>query len=62
MSAFSPMPRAEKRRLVVEWNQTGEEFPHTASIHSLFLNRRAAALPLKNRGHLPKMKSGLIVI
>jgi len=43
--AFSPMPQAERERLLVEWNKTDEDYPHTESIHELF-ERRAEAIPL----------------
>jgi amino acid adenylation domain-containing protein len=44
--AFSPVPKAEKTRLLVDWNKTDEDYPRTESIHGLF-ERRAEALPLQ---------------
>ena len=44
--AFSPMPQAERHRLLVEWNKTDEDYPRTESIHGL-IERRAQDLSLK---------------
>jgi amino acid adenylation domain-containing protein len=44
--AFSPMPPAERERLLVEWNKTEEDYPRAESIHLLF-ERRAEDFPLQ---------------
>ena len=44
--AFSPMPAAERERLLVEWNNTAEDYSRAESIHGLF-EKCAEAHPLK---------------
>jgi amino acid adenylation domain-containing protein len=43
--SFSPMPPAERDRVLVEWNRTREDDPIAESIHGLF-ERRAREFPL----------------
>src|SRR5580658_3314816 len=45
--AFSPMSPLERERLLVEWNQTDEDYPRAASIHGLF-ERRAEDSAVKS--------------
>jgi amino acid adenylation domain-containing protein len=44
--AFSPMPAAERKRLLAEWNGTDQDYPRTASLHGLF-QRCAEEFPLQ---------------
>ena len=44
--SFTPLPEGEKRRLLVEWNETEADYPREARIHELF-ERRATEFPRK---------------
>ena len=43
---FTPLPEEEKQKLLVEWNETEEDYPRTVRIEELF-EKRAAEFPLK---------------
>ncbi|MRR36924.1 non-ribosomal peptide synthetase, partial [bacterium] len=39
---FSPLPHAERQQILVEWNQTAEDYPREVCLHDLFASQAKA--------------------